>query len=123
MQLENRNGTWKYSDKIWIIPNEGTQGFIEDQNSPGNVLGLMKAIGPEVILARDTSSKIGKEVTLESKNNPIEKAQTWTTGTKNADGWFMIKDLENELILTAKPDDANPVIENNCFHSTCLGTI
>ena len=122
MKLENRNGAWKYADKVWIIPNEGTQGFIEDQNSPGNVLGIMKAIGPEVILAKGTSSKIGKEVILESKNNPIEKTQTWITGAKDADGWFMIKDDANELILTAKSDDANPVVENNCF-STCLGRL
>ena len=80
----------------------------------------MKAIGPEVILAKGTSSKIGKEVILESKNNPIEKTQTWITGTKDADGWFMIKDDANELILTAKSDNENPVVENNCF-STCLG--
>ena len=43
MKLENGNGTWIFSDKVWIIPNQGTEGFIEDQNSPGNVLGLMES--------------------------------------------------------------------------------
>ena len=39
---------------------------------------------------------------LESKNNPIEKEQTWITGAKDEDGWFMLRDSANEAISQAK---------------------
>ena len=29
--LQNRNGTWKYEEKIFTIPDEGITGIIKDQ--------------------------------------------------------------------------------------------
>ena len=57
MKLENGIGPWKFSDKVWIIPNPGTEGFIEDENSPGKVLGLMKSGKNETILTKGIAMK------------------------------------------------------------------
>ena len=74
MKLENGNGTWIFSDKVWIIPNQGTEGFIEDQNSPGNVLGLIES-------SQNQSVNVETEVVLGTKRNPISNKQRWFAGT------------------------------------------
>ena len=76
MKLENGNGTWKFSDKVWIIPNQGTEGFIEDQNAPGNVLGLKKSSQNQSVLTKGSSTvDVETEVVLGAKLNPISKKQ------------------------------------------------
>ena len=76
MKLENGNGSWIFSDKVWIIPNQGTEGFIEDQNSPGNVLGLIENSQNQSILTVDVET----EVVLGAKLNPISNKQRWFAG-------------------------------------------
>ena len=81
MKLENGNGTWKFSDKVWIIPNQGTEGFIEDQNAPGNVLGLIESSQNQSVLTKGSSTvDVETEVVLGAKLNPISNKQRWFAG-------------------------------------------
>ena len=81
MKLENGNGTWIFSDKVWIIPNQGTEGFIEDQNSPGNVLGLIESSQNQSVLTKVSSTvDVETEVVLGAKLNPISSKQRWFAG-------------------------------------------
>ena len=81
MKLENGNGTWIFSDKVWIIPNQGTEGFIEDQNSPGNVLGLIESSQNQSVLTKGSSTvDVETEVVLGVKRNPISNKQRWFAG-------------------------------------------
>ena len=108
MKLENRGygKTWKYADKMWNIPKDTEEGFIEDQNSPGQVLGIIN----------DTI------VVLESKDVRICNEQTWLRGNEDSEGWFKLKNPFTKLLLTAKQGDAYPIIEKNCSNY-CLGTV
>ena len=81
MKLENGNGTWIFSDKVWIIPNQGTEGFIEDQNAPGNVLGLIESSQNQSVLTKGSNTvDVETEVVLGAKHNPISNKQRWFAG-------------------------------------------
>ena len=82
MKLENGNGTWIFSDKVWIIPNQGTEGFIEDQNTPGNVLGLMESKNQSVLTKGSSTVDVETEVVLGAKRNPISNKQRWFAGNR-----------------------------------------
>ena len=73
--LQNRNGTWKYEEKIFTIPDEGITGIIKDQVwgvGHGYVLGLMN----ETLLPNNAHGNI---VILEVKNGKMTEGQTWLT--------------------------------------------
>ena len=74
MKLENRSiENWKYQDLTWNLPDEGTEGNIEDQTS-GKVLGIQN-----------------DEIVLEDKEVPLSDRQKWLRGTNDEDGWFSMK--------------------------------
>ena len=57
----------------WILPKEGTEGYIEDQTS-GKVLAFQE-----------------NEVILEDKENPISDKQKWNRGISDENGWFSLE--------------------------------
>ena len=89
------SGSWKYGGKVkkWKLPDELTEGFIEDEES-GKVLGVNENINDSRI-----------EVLFEEKLVPTNKTQIWFRGaTKDIDGYKDVLTLTNsvsEKVLTA----------------------
>ena len=105
--LQNRNGTWKYGDKIFTIPDEGTSGIIKDQVwgiEHGLVLGLMN----ETLLPNNAH---GNPVILEEKNKQISDGQTWLRSNSDENGWFTLQNPTSGLYLTGHPGDSYPTLE------------
>jgi len=72
-KLENESKEkWKYEELIWILPEEGTEGCIEDQTS-GKVLAFQE-----------------NEIILEDKEDPISDKQKWNRGISDENGWFLL---------------------------------
>ena len=40
LELLNRNGDWKYMDETWVLPEEGNEGYIENDST--EVLGIVE---------------------------------------------------------------------------------
>ena len=105
--LQNRNGSWKYQDRIWTIPSEGTNDIIKDQVwglGHGKVLGLMN----DTLLPNNAD---GTEVILVVKDEQNCNGQQWFRGKSDENGWFTLRNPTSGLFLTGKPGDANPTIE------------
>ena len=90
-KLKNRDferNEWKYGKlKKWIIPDEGVEGNIEDQDS-GYVLGLS-----------------GNMVILEEKNASAIDNQIWLRSKANSKGFFLVKNPATGKVLTVLNKD------------------
>ena len=92
--LENKTGLWKLKTKIWNLPNETEEGYIEDQAS-GSVLGLAD---PE----NAKKYKKGAAVVVEEKKIPITNGQKFSRSKPDNDGYFILKHVASERVLTAQ---------------------
>ena len=97
-RLINKNGPWEHEDKLWSFK----QGYLFERNS-SNVLSPMN---------NDSRSK--NEVALEKKHVPISKAQRWSKGIKDQDGYFPLQNLENGKYLAAESNTTTIMIGNLC---------
>ena len=69
MKLENgEGGTWKYSNKMFIIPPEGEVSYIKDVFT-GKVLGFS-----------DDEMALDKHVVLLDESDPLGERQKWLRG-------------------------------------------
>ena len=95
MKLECRlTEEWKYQDIKWVIPDEDTEGCVEDQDS-GKVLTILD-----------------DKIVLEDKDEPLSDRQKWFRGVKDGDGWFSLK---KPLTYTIPDEDTKNLTE---VHST-----
>ena len=95
MKLECRlTEEWKYQDIKWVIPDEDTEGCVEDQDS-GKVLTILDDM-----------------IVLEDKVEPLSDRQKWFRGLKDGDGWFSLK---KPLTYTIPDEDTKNLTE---VHST-----
>ena len=108
-RLENANGEWKYSNKVWTITSEPGKHRAEyisemQENKLLVLMGGETLLGTEVILQQ-------QEYDQESDTNHY-----WYRTHPNKDGWFRIVPLlrPNDVSLTSK-DRKSLTIEGNTF--------
>merc|ERR1719362_2159664 len=91
MKLECRlMEDWKYHDLKWSVPDEDTEGCVEDQES-GKVLTVLD-----------------DKFVLEDKDEPLSDRQKWFRGVKDGDGWFSLK---KPLTYTIPDEDTKNLTE------------
>ena len=74
----------------WSLPEEDTEGCVEDQDS-GKVLTILD-----------------DKIVLEDKDEPLSDRQKWFRGVKDGDGWFSLK---KPLTYTIPDEDTNNLTE------------
>ena len=84
-KLINRNFLhWPFeSTEPYVLPNEGTEGYIEHPD--GMVLGILS----------------NTTVVLEEKSSPISDEQKWLRGSMDANDWFTLTNPKSGKVLTA----------------------
>ena len=77
--------TWEFEDKIWTIPSDDKEGYIElkDSSNPGKVMALN-----------------GEDVVLDDKAVNLTSSQLWIKGSENSDGYFTLKNIGTGKFLT-----------------------
>ena len=94
--LINKNGSWEHEDKLWSF----NQGYLLERNSS------------KVLSLTNNDSRPETAVTLEKKQVPISKAQRWSQGIKDQDGYFPLRNLQNGKYLAAEGNNTTIVIGN-----------
>ena len=88
-KLSNKNDhqdrKWVHGEKIWQIPDEKEEGFVEDADS-GYVLGV---------------NVNSNQVELEKKRDPKDDRQIWKRSQDDPAGWFELKNKHARKILSA----------------------
>ena len=87
--------TPKFSSEInwplkWSLPDEDTEGYVEDQDT-GKVLTILD-----------------DKIVLEDKDEPLSDRQKWFRGVKDGDGWFSLK---KPLTYTIPDEDTKNLTE------------
>ena len=95
-RLINKNGPWEHEDKLWSFK----QDYLFERNS-ANVLS-----------PTSNDSRPENEVALEKKQVTISKAQKWSKGIKDQDGYFPLQNLQNGKYLAAESNETTLIIGN-----------
>ena len=84
--------TCAYAEKTWILPDEGTEGYIRDKESD-EVLDIFDGFPGGVKLTR----------CLEDSNwsEECKRQQKWEVSRSNTQGWFTIKNKAKNEFLNA----------------------
>ena len=108
-RLENANGEWKYTDKIWTITNEPGKDRAEyiSEIQEKKILVLM---GGETLLGTEVILQL-QEYDQESDTNHY-----WYRTYPNKDGWFRIVPLPRPYDVSLTSNDRKSLtIEGNTF--------
>ena len=89
---------WKYQDLKWSLPDEDTEGCVEDQDS-GKVLTILD-----------------DKIVLEDKDDPLSDRQKWFRGVKDEDGWFSLKKPLTYTIPDKDTENLTEVINRKYFY-------
>jgi len=78
------SSTWEFEDKIWTIPSDDKEGYVEVKDSnPGKVLAIN-----------------WEDVVLDDKAVNLRSSQLWIKGQNNSDGSFWLKHKGTGKYLT-----------------------